>query len=101
MARQLAWSPEAVEDLQEIGRYIARDSALYARAVVTSVVETAESLPEHPRLGRAVPEYGDPDVRERFVYSYRLVYRVETHRLLIVAVVHGSLLLSEVMDDRD
>jgi plasmid stabilization system protein ParE len=40
-----------------------------------------------------VPELGDPEIRERFVYSYRVIYRLEPDRLLIVAVVHGRRLL--------
>ena len=40
-----------------------------------------------------VPEAGDQNLRERFVYSYRLIYRLQTDRILIVAVIHGSRLL--------
>ena len=29
-------------------------------------------------------------IRERYAYSYRLIYRVEPDRILIVAVIHGS-----------
>ena len=35
MARQLRWSPEAIEDIESIANYIERDSAYYARAVVS------------------------------------------------------------------
>ena len=40
-----------------------------------------------------VPEVGDVNLRERFVYSYRFIYRLEEQRVLIVAVIHGSRLL--------
>jgi toxin ParE1/3/4 len=92
MAR-LDWSPEAIEDIESIADYIGRDSTWYARAVATKIVETAESIPDHPHLGRVVPEVGRQEIRERIVFSYRLIYRVETHRIVILAVIHGSRLL--------
>lgn len=57
------------------------------------MVEVAETIPDFPKLGRVVPEAGDQNLRERFVYSYRLIYRLQTDRILIVAVIHGSRLL--------
>ncbi len=89
MARTLVWSPEAIEDIQAIAAYIERDSPWYARAVTSKLVETAESIPEYPELGRLVPEIGDPAIRERLVHRYRIIYRLEPARVLIAAVVHG------------
>ncbi len=93
MARRLAWSPEAIEDIESIAIYIERDSLRYAKAVASRIVETAETIPDHPEMGRAVPEIGDGAIRERFVYSYRIIYRVEAERILVAAVIHGSRLL--------
>ena len=93
MADRLVWSPEAVEDIEAIAAYIERDSPHYARVVASRLVETAESIPDFPKIGRIVPEAGDPDLRERFVYSYRLIYRLDQQRVLILAVIHGSRLL--------
>ncbi|MEK7436692.1 MAG: type II toxin-antitoxin system RelE/ParE family toxin [Pseudomonadota bacterium] len=93
MAHRLAWSPEAIEDIEAIASYIERDSLWYARAVVAKIVETAEAIPDHPELGRIVPEIGDRTIRERFVYSYRIIYRIEQERILVATVVHGSRLL--------
>lgn len=93
MARSLAWSPEAIEDIEAIAAYIERDSPWYARAVASKVFETAETIPAYPEQGRVVPEVADDSIRERFVYSYRIIYRVETERILIAAVIHGRRLL--------
>ena len=32
-------------------------------------------------------------IRKRFVYSYRLTYRIEHNRIRLAAVIHGSRLL--------
>ncbi|MGQ0525529.1 MAG: type II toxin-antitoxin system RelE/ParE family toxin [Betaproteobacteria bacterium] len=89
MARILVWSPEAVEDIAAIATYIERDSPWYARAVTSKIVETAESVPEYPELGRIVPEIDDPGIRERLIHRYRVIYRLDEARVLIVAVIHG------------
>jgi len=67
VARSLAWSPEAIEDIEAIAAYIERDSPLYAKAVVAKLVETAESILEYPQLGRIVPELADSTILERLV----------------------------------
>jgi toxin ParE1/3/4 len=97
MARGLAWSPEAIEDIESIASYIERDSPWYAKTVASRIVETAETIPDHPELGRIVPEIGDRSIRERFVYSYRIIYRLESERILVAAVIHGSRLLQYLL----
>ena len=97
MARRLGWSPEAIEDIEAIASYIARDSQWYAKAVAQKIVETAESIPAFAELGRIVPEIGNPAIRERFVYSYRVIYRIDAEQILIAAVIHGSRLLDPVL----
>lgn len=98
--RALAWSPEALEDIDEIAAYIARDSRFYAAAVVQRLLTVGKSLAHFPESGRVVPELGQADLRERFVYSYRLIYRVEAKRILIAAVIHGGRLLGGALAQR-
>ena len=101
MADQVVvWSPEALEDIDAIAAYIARDSAFYAAAVVEKMLATAASLNNFPQAGRVVPELNEADLRERFVYSYRLIYRIEPKRILVTAVIHGKRLLEDATADR-
>jgi toxin ParE1/3/4 len=67
MAFVVEWSPEAVEDLEAIAEYIARDSRFYAQSVVRKMLDTAASLVDFPEVGRVVPELGQNNIRERFV----------------------------------
>jgi toxin ParE1/3/4 len=96
MDLEVRWSPEATEDLEAIAEYIARDSEYYARAVVTEILSASRNAGDFPLIGRIVPEIGDENVRERFIYSYRLIYRIEPKRILIVAVIHGKRLLENI-----
>ncbi|HEY7744448.1 MAG TPA: type II toxin-antitoxin system RelE/ParE family toxin [Burkholderiales bacterium] len=77
MARFLVWSPEAIEDIESIAEFIARDSPWYAKAVASRIVELAETIPDFPELGRMVPEIGETSIRERFVHRYRIIYRLD------------------------
>lgn len=96
MAARLIWSPEAVEDIEAIARFIERDSPRYAQIVVSRLVETARSIPAFPYIGRLVPEFDRPDLRERLTDQYRVIYRVESMTILVIAVVHGSRLLENL-----
>ena len=98
MDLEVTWSPEATEDLELIAEYIARDSEFYARAVVTEILSVSRNIGEFPLIGRIVPEIGNENIRERFIYSYRLVYRIEPERVLIVAVIHGKRLLENISE---
>ena len=98
MDHDVWWSPAASEDLKSIAEYIARDSEFYARAVVSRVLDVAKSLPEQPLIGRVVPELGEENVRERFVYSYRLVYKIEEEKITVLAIIHGKRLLAIASD---
>jgi len=90
------WSPEAVEDIESIADYIARDSEGYASAVVTKIVEVARSVKDFPFIGRMVPEFEQKEIRERFIYSYRVIYKIKEQEILIVAVIHGNRLLENI-----
>lgn len=98
MGYEVVWSPEAVEDLESIAEYIARDSAFYAGAVIAKILDSGRMLADFPQAGRVVPELGDETLRERFVYSYRVIYRLRTDRVLVVAVIHGKRLLESAGD---
>lgn len=78
MDHQVKWSPQAVEDIEEIAAYIAKDSPRYAQAVVDSCVDFSRRLTRLPLRGRVVPELGDSRYRKGFVYSYRVIYRAES-----------------------
>ena len=90
MAQRLIWSDEAIDDIDAIARFIARDSQHHARRVVEALFALSDSIVEHPLAGRMVPEFGNRQVRERFLYSYRLIYEVGTEQIEVLAVLHGG-----------
>ncbi|MBL6751478.1 MAG: type II toxin-antitoxin system RelE/ParE family toxin [Nevskia sp.] len=89
MAHGLDWSPAAVEDIDAIAASVAGDQPSRAESFVLNVASAAESIAERPEGGRVVAEFGRDDIRERFVYNYRVCYLVEAERVVILAVLHG------------
>jgi toxin ParE1/3/4 len=84
------WSAPAKRDLKQIHDYIAKDSKYYAKKVAQNIVAATEELNEFSKIGRIVPEIGDTNVRELFVYSYRLIYEISTDHIEILAIIHGK-----------
>lgn len=97
------WAEPAVDDLQEIHDYIARDSSRYARLTVERIQEAAAMLADSPRMGSVLPEIPRGPYRKVRVGSYRIVYREDppNQRVLIVGVIHGARNLPPILEQRE
>lgn len=100
MAFKIIWSPNALTDAEEIAASIARDSQAYAAGMIQRIVKSVEYLADFPRMGRQVPEFDNDQIREVIVRPYRVIYRVESDRITIAAIVHGARLLDRAIKDR-
>lgn len=96
MAQTLIWSNESLDDIDNIAEFIARDSLYYAQQVVEAIFNRAIQLEEQPESGRKVPELSNPQVREIFVYSYRLIYQTKKDEIAILGVIHGKRLIDNI-----
>ena len=83
------FSANAVADLEDIALHIAKDNPLAAEAWVQKLIVAAERAATMPRAGRVVPEMEDPDIREVLLKTYRILYRVEAARILVLTVFEG------------
>lgn len=85
MDYEVVLSPSARADLRDIVRYISFDAPDRALEFGLFLVSRTRLLAYSPQLGRIVPEFEDPFIREIIVRSYRVVYRVDdSHRLVEV-----------------
>jgi toxin ParE1/3/4 len=89
----------ANEQLDHIYAYIAADSPHYAKRVIDRILQKANNIGIMPRAAAIVPEYSRPDIREVFAYRYRVIYRILTDRIDVLAVVHGAKPLPERFDE--
>lgn len=93
---RIRWTPQAVEDLQAIRDFIARDSEHYALLVVQRLVEAVDMLEDFPDAGREVPEHAREDLRELIRPPYRIVYRLTGEVAHIVTIFHASRRIPEL-----
>ncbi len=88
------WTTEALENLNEIEEFIARDSPKNALIFIEALIDHGESLFQNPKIGRVVPEISNPQIRELIFKKYRLVYRISGNQIEILTVFEGHKLLS-------
>ncbi len=87
--------PQALRDLDAIRRYIARDDPAAARRWVTRLQARARLAASASLAGRIVPEVDKADVREVFLRSYRIVYRVRDEEVSVLTVFEGHRLFPD------
>jgi len=90
---QVTWTDQALDDLDAICLFIARDAPRYAELFAERVFRATDRLAQFPRLGRVVPEIGRDDIREVIVQSYRIIYRALPDEVEILTIHHGARLL--------
>ena len=90
MAYQIRWSPRAVSNLEDTCEYIAKDSEYYAALFAKKIISLVKTIPQFPKAGRIVPEYNDENLRERIYKNYRIVYRLKSDVVEVVAICHGA-----------
>jgi len=92
MGYQVAFSPSARRDLGDIVRYISLDSPERAMLFGQFLISSIKRLSDFPEMGRILPEFDDPSIREIVVRSYRIIYRVDhgEHRVDVARFWHGA-----------
>jgi len=91
---RITWSSRAKEKVWEYGEFIAQDNPEAASEWIEGILDEVERLKNFPEQGRKVPEVRRADVREIFFQSHRIVYRIETKRVVILTVRHTRQLLN-------
>ncbi len=84
------WTENALEHLVNIYEHIAINSKMYAGRMVDKITRRSAQIGDFPYSGREVPEYEAEDIRELIEYPYRIIYRIKSDQIDIVAVLHGA-----------
>lgn len=86
----LIWTDQAINDLGDIGDYIAESSEKYAKLTVTRLFEKPNLLKTFPQAGRIVPEKNDENLRELIEGNFRIIYEiVSADQINILPVYHS------------
>jgi toxin ParE1/3/4 len=81
---------EALQDLEEIKQFIARDSPQNALSYIRRLYTHARSLKAFPLSGSVVTELGDSALREIRFGSYRIIYEIVLSTIRILSVYHAA-----------
>ena len=90
----ITWMPESLLDLQHIGEYISKDSAVSANDVQTIfyfVSKQLQTFPQSGRIGRVAGTFELVVPR----LPYFIPYRIHQNKIEILRVYHTSRLLPE------
>jgi len=87
---KVLWTDIARDDLKSVFEYISEDSSFYAKRFTEKLLVKVEVLVEFPKMGRIVPEFENPEIRELIEGNYRIVYKVFEDRVDILRIHHAS-----------
>jgi addiction module RelE/StbE family toxin len=87
---QVEWTPQALDDLDAICLFIARDAPQVAAVFADRAFRATDRLANYPRSGRIVPELAVENMREIILGNYRLIYRIRQDQVQVVTVHHAA-----------
>ena len=95
MARiSIRFSESAVADLETIRDWYAEQGVPdVGNRLIADVFDRVAALRDHPDLGRIVPEFDQPAVRELIHPPFRIVYRREPTNISVIRVWRSERLL--------
>lgn len=92
---EINWTDQALEDVENIAEFIAKNSVNYAKIQTFRFFERIEILKHQPKAGRIVPELNIESLRELIQGNYRIIYKIVSKtRIDIITIHHSSRLLS-------
>lgn len=84
----------ALTDLESIRTWYAEQDVPEVGVRLTGeIVASIEALADHPDMGRVVPEFNQPFLRELIRPPFRIVYRRDTKHVRVVRVWRSERLL--------
>lgn len=90
---ELRWTPEALDWLEDIHRYIAQDNPQAAANVIDGILQKADVLTAFPDIGTRLRIVPEGEVRMILYGHYRIAYlcRNGTDAIEILGVFHDAL----------
>ncbi len=98
---RVVWSPLALERVHAIAQEIAGERPTTAARWVREIFARVHQLRQYPLSGRVAPDLARPEIRQVPYPPYRIIYRVERARILILTVRHGRQEDRQTASDED
>ena len=87
---KVEWSKISNYDILQIYSYIYQDSVYYAVNTIDEIAKRTDNLEIFPYMGRKVPEYDIYNIRELIYKSYRIIYEVQSNKIIIHRIWHSA-----------
>lgn len=86
-SRRVSFAESAVADLEGIRAWYTEQQVPQVGArLIGEILARVASLAEYPQRGRVVPEFEAPALREVLLPPFRIVYRLDGHRVRVVRI---------------
>mgnify|MGYP001826031855 FL=1 len=90
----IRFAESALSDLESIRAWYAEQGVPeVGERLISEIVTSIEALATHPDMGRIVPEFEQPFLRELIRPPFRLVYRRDPKQVRVVRVWRSERLL--------
>ncbi len=91
MVSRVVYTNIAKKDLHEIYSYISNDSKFYAKLQILKIKQAVQILKTFSNVGREVPDFEIPFIREIIEGNFRIIYMVvDPTRIDILTIHHTS-----------
>jgi plasmid stabilization system protein ParE len=84
------WSKRAQLDFLEIFDILKLVNLRSAVKFADKVRYLIKLIADRPQIGRKVPEFDLPAIREVFWKKYRIIYRIRSNWIELITIFHGS-----------
>jgi toxin ParE1/3/4 len=96
---KVVWTDSAINDLNDIGEWISKESQKYAEITVTRLFDAPEIIEHNPQAGPMVPDFNDESIRQLIRNNYRIVYKImDDHRVDILTIHRCERLIQNTFD---
>ena len=84
--KSVLWSKASLDSLETIYNFIFENSPQNAEMVVDALLNLGDDLAKFPERNPREPLYNDESIRYFPKWNFKIVYRIEENRILIINI---------------
>ena len=84
--KYVVWSKASLDSLEIIYNFIFENSSQNAEMVVDTLLNLGDDLAKFPERNPREPLYNDESIRYFPKWNFKIVYRIEENRILIINI---------------
>ena len=84
--KSVVWSKASLDSLETIYNFISENSPQNAEMVVDTLLNLGDDLAKFPERNPREPLYNDESIRYFPKWNFKIVYRIEENRILIINI---------------